>query len=641
MQHSKAVWLYTLAALVLISGLAMAQETLNNVPASIVFYPDAIVHNAKLVTMDDPTVAINSPTGTITEAMAIRDGKIMAVGTNAQILAMAGPRTEKIDVQGRMVMPSIIDTHDHAHGSIANRWQDMHPDPNQDVVKTYQLPASNSDAERVGAITAAVQMHVRTTAPGTYALITIQNPRRNSDAAGLEAVLNPVATWLYEGGFPKQKLDQLAPNHPIQLFNLPGMIANEAFVKALDKQYGKATMAAMNMDEMGRVRETATQYGRMMSSDVYFKTRVRDLAQALEEGLITKTTIGVTTYTSHLMGERFQDAFKILQNEGRSPVRMAFYHWEGLAAGFPDSALFYRKMGDWTGMGGDYFWNLGVSLGAIDSVMPRTCSNTEAPKRLKDLEFCQNAPGSRMYETTKTAIENYIRVSTTHAEGDKGIDYFMDAVEEAMRENPGVTLEWIRSLRLGTDHCSFSPSPAQLPRMAKLGMFKSCGGGLNSIQWIGDGKYPDVYIRQIAPMRSAIEAGVRVTQESEGTGNFFVGAQAFITRKNRNGVDVNPAEAVDRNTALKMMTSWSAWAVLRENKLGSLEPGKFADYMVLNKDYFAVPENEIGTIYPLMTVMGGKIMMLRAEFASDLGRSPIGPQRDWNAPQPVFGGGGF
>jgi hypothetical protein len=63
--------------------------------------------------------------------------------------------------------------------------------------------------------------------------------------------------------------------------------------------------------------------------------------------------------------------------------------------------------------------------------------------------------------------------------------------------------------------------------------------------------------------------------------------------------------------------------------------------MVLNKDYFAVPVDEIKTIYPLMTVLQGKILMLREEFAKDLGRSPIGPQRDWNAPEGGgFGGGG-
>src|SRR5215217_936291 len=134
------------AMLALYTGVAMGQEMMNNVPSSIVFYPDTIVYNAKLVTMDDPSVGINTSVGKITEAMAVRDHRVMAVGTNPQILAMAGPQTEKIDVKGRMVMPSIIDTHDHAHGNVANKWQDTHPDPTQTLVKMYNISAGKNNA---------------------------------------------------------------------------------------------------------------------------------------------------------------------------------------------------------------------------------------------------------------------------------------------------------------------------------------------------------------------------------------------------------------------------------------------------------------------------------------------------------------
>ena len=82
-------------------------------------------------------------------------------------------------------------------------------------------------------------------------------------------------------------------------------------------------------------------------------------------------------------------------------------------------------------------------------------------------------------------------------------------------------------------------------------------------------------------------------------------------------------------TLMKMMTSWAAEFVIREKLIGTLEPGKFADLLVLSKDYFTVPEPEIPSIFPLMTVVGGKITALRTEFAQELGRNPVGPQLEF------------
>src|SRR5687767_3003841 len=94
--------LYGIASLIVFVGLAIGQQTVT-VPAEIVMYPELIVYNAKLVTMDDDSYGLNTPIGTIAQAMAVREGKVMAVGTNARIQAMAGPNTDKIDAKGRMV----------------------------------------------------------------------------------------------------------------------------------------------------------------------------------------------------------------------------------------------------------------------------------------------------------------------------------------------------------------------------------------------------------------------------------------------------------------------------------------------------------------------------------------------------------
>ena len=625
MRFFRLTGLYGIANLVLFCGLATGQETLT-VPAELVAFPDLIVHNAKIVTMDDHSFGLNTPVGTIAQAMAVRNGKVMAVGTNAQVQRLAGPRTDKIDAKGRMIMPSFINTHDHAHNGIVGDWLDEHPEALTEFTSTYEV-SGRTFPELTQAIILSVKNHVATNPPGQLAIVNLRDP------APTPEVPQPTvaAVYLSEGNFPKQELDPLAPDHPVFLRAHPSSIANEALVESIAAFYGPVSKDAMGMDAIGRVRETHAQYPRMLPVDRYFQTRVPQMADILEEGLLEYAARGMTTYVSHIMGERFVDAFNLLVKEDRMPIRFAYTHWAGFAMGYADSANFYRRMGDLAGhgIGSDYFWQVGVGLGAIDSAMPRICSSMEAPQQHKELEFCQNGPGTRQYESTKTAITHYQRVGVGHAQGDRGVDYFMDAVEEAMRENPVLTLDYIRSRRLTSDHCDFYPRIDALPRMAKLGMMISCDAATltGSMEWIGPGMYPPIYTKQIAPIRSTIEAGVMVTTESSG----FAANLPFLTRVNRNGVQVSPEEAVDRNTLLKMLTVWPARFALKEDVLGALEPGKWADFLVLSKDYFEGPPESIAGIYPLMTVVGGKILVLREEFARELGRNPIGPQIDFSS----------
>jgi len=116
----------------------------------------------------------------------------------------------------------------------------------------------------------------------------------------------------------------------------------------------------------------------------------------------------------------------------------------------------------------------------------------------------------------------------------------------------------------------------------------------------------------------------------EGEGSWRNGAfslmTGFMTRKNKQGVIVGPDQALDRVSVLKMATAWGSEYMLKEDKLGSLEVGKLADFLVLNQDYFTIPIEQIDVTYPLMTVVGGQVRYLRDEFASEVGEAPVGAQ---------------
>ncbi len=121
---------------------------------------------------------------------------------------------------------------------------------------------------------------------------------------------------------------------------------------------------------------------------------------------------------------------------------------------------------------------------------------------------------------------------------------------------------------------------------------------------------------------------------SEGKGNGFDNPNTtpftwfvpYMTRMRSDGVLMAPEEAIYRVQMLKMATSYAARYVLKEKELGTLEPGKLADFVLLSKDYFAIPEEEIPTVIPLMTVLGGKTIVLREELARDISLSAVGPQ---------------
>ncbi len=216
-----------------------------------------------------------------------------------------------------------------------------------------------------------------------------------------------------------------------------------------------------------------------------------------------------------------------------------------------------------------------------------------------------------------------------HQWGDVNIDFILTMLSEASKAG-GLNPEEIRSKRHVADHMNGWPRPDQIPIIKNLGMLT---GGTNmyihggSAVWMKE--YGEQSAEWIVPRGGLVKAGggsgIEIDKPIELTAyNTFLDLLWMIQRKGQDGKVYAPDQKISRELALKTATIWGSYYLLKENVLGSLEPGKFADFLVLDKDYLTVPEDQIDKIKILMTMVGGKTVHLVPSLAKELGKQPIG-----------------
>ncbi len=121
------------------------------------------------------------------------------------------------------------------------------------------------------------------------------------------------------------------------------------------------------------------------------------------------------------------------------------------------------------------------------------------------------------------------------------------------------------------------------------------------------------------PIKSMVDAGINVSQEGE-----WNGIELMITRKDRDGKVWGPDQRLDRETALRVSTQNGANYVLKGDKLGSIEPGKLADLVVIDSDFLSMPVEDISEIQSLLTLLGGKFIFVHSDFADEQNLRPAG-----------------
>ncbi len=604
-------------AVVVLATAVRAQETLT-VPAEMVQFPDLIVHNAKIVTMDDTSPT--GPPGSIFQAMAIRGDQIQFLGANAQVLRYAGPQTRKIDLKGRTVIPGMINTHIHLHGGYVRRWLQKFPEEEAKMLGLFRRfrVTGKTYEELTHGIEIILKERMSGASEDQWAMLSLPSRGKHGLAIG--------TLYLSEGRMDRGLLDQLAPTRPVyiggegvSLFNTAG---RNALMDIFDVDH-------TDENEFATMANVKTQ---VMWMELFWRTRVPFMADGIEDGLKHFAALGFTGFSSHIVGFPVHDAYMKLAREGRMPVRMAFNN-RNCQLMEEDIAGCFARAGDMAGMGDKYFWNVGVTLGALDHDAPAICTTMNAAPGVKATEKCHAREGGPYYDGIYTAIRSRLRYNVNHVMGDRSMDYFMDIIEKAMEDDPSLTLDYIRSRRFSADHCGWYPRLDQIPRMARLNIHFSCASKEIDDQGAFIPKiYGEQYANRIGPIKSMLEGGLNVSNEGRGDGlddpnpTAFAHFYPYMTRKRSDGVVLAAEEAINRVQMLKMSTSYAARYVLKEKELGTLEPGKLADFVVLSKDYFTIPEAEIPTVMPLMVVMGGKTRVLREELARDIGLSAVGPQ---------------
>ena len=566
----------------------------------MVIFADAVYHNGKVLTVDERF--------SIAQALAVRDGKIMATGSNSEILNLAGPKTQRLDLKGKTIVPGFIDTHSHLFQYAAANWvEDLERlEPHLGQFKQSQVNVKSVDEavaalkKMIGKKSAGELVHVQ--------LLPIVIAEEFGNKIG-----------------PKQ-MEEIAPQNPL-IVQLRGTdrIVNHLIFKFFTDYFGELPE---DIDPAAQGRKPGHMGSgalRILFGEILVKSP-QTLAAVYKKELQAWAAQGVTTWSSSLPTAKAMSGFTTLDRAGEMPIRFAYSHRMG-ASGSAQPEEFYKRSGDIHGHGTDYLWMIGVALGSLDSSYPRHCTTIDAPEKIKSRERCE---AGRDYKVMRAAVQAGHRISGTHVYGDGVVDKYLEVLEKASLE-AGMTLDQIRAKKHNIDHCGMSPRPDQIERGKKLNIIWSCAPRYIEDAMDISRDYGEKYAHELnAPIQTILRAGGKVVGEMDDArlhrkeGGAFAHIKYAVTRTDSEGRTWGPKQAVDKETALKMFTRWAAEYVLRENVLGSLETGKWADFVIIDRDYLNTRDEDLAKINVQMTAVAGKVVYTDPEFAKAEGLQPVG-----------------
>ncbi|WP_077034360.1 amidohydrolase [Pelomonas sp. KK5] len=554
-------------------------------------FPDLILHGGRITTLDRGRPQAG--------AVAIRDGRFLRAGDDAEILALAGPATRCIDLRGRPVLPGLVDNHTHLirgglNYNLELRWDGLR---------------SLADA---------------------MALLKRQVDR------------TPAPQWVrVVGGFSEQQfaekrlptldeLNALAPDTPVFILHL----------------YDRALLNRAALRAVGYTRDTPEPPGGQIVRD-------RDghptgLLLARPNAAILYATLGrgpklpfeyQLNSTRHFMRElnrlgitgvidagggaqNWPDDYEVVRRlaaERQLTVRIAYNLFTQKPKQEKEDFLAWAASSAYK-QGDDYFRHNGAGEMLVYSAADFEDFREPRPELAAGME-------SELEDVVRLLAQNRWPWRM-HATYDETISRALDVFERVDAEIPLAGLNWF------FDHAE-TISQRSIDRIAAL------GGGVavqHRMAYQGEyfvERYGAAAAQATPPIARLLDSGVRVSAGTDATRvasyNPWVSLAWMITGRTVGGLQLYPQRnCLDRETALRMWTEKVAWFSDEDGRKGRIEAGQLADLMVPDRDFFACPESEIADTASLLTLVGGRVVYAAGPFAPEDEASPPPAMPDWS-----------
>ncbi len=535
---------------------------------------DLILRNGRFVTLDEKTPQA--------QALASRNGRIVAIGSDAEIARLAGPGTQTIDLNGQFAMPGFIEGHGHFTG-----------------IGQAKLGLELLNTKSWEEILSLVAQAVEKARPGQWIVGRgwHQEKWSSTPADNVE-------------GFPLHAaLDKVSPNNPVILTHASG---HASFVNGKALELSKITKDTPNPsggeilkdkdgNPTGLMRETASRLVRTGAGEPTPTPEEAEARNAKILELADREVIGkgITSFQDAGSGFDVVSQVKRAIDAGRMNVRL----WMMIRGGTAETL----KSGRVIGYGNNMLTVRAIKITADGALGSRGAWLLEPYSDKADSTGLATTPVESMRTQAQTALEAGYQVCI-HAIGDRANREVLNIYEEAFKKNGknGKDLRW------RVEHAQHL-NGADIPRFGQLGVIAAMQGihCTSDAPWVEprlgakraeEGAYVwQKLMKSGAVVTNGTDAPV---EDVDPIASYY----ATVTRKTAKGDVFYGDQKMSRIEALRSYTINNAFAAFEENEKGTLSVGKLADVTVLTKDITTVPDDQIQTAKVAYTIVGGKIV---------------------------------